>query len=437
MEYKKHRFNIYPEMQAEEFERLRTNIFVNGYDLKQPIWLFEGEIIDGWNRYRACQALGFTPVTRDFEGSELDAMQFVVRTNDRRDLSSSQRAAIAIEAEDLVRVLKEEAKARQVAHLKQGDKIPVVQQIAQREPLQYGVNVHLISDLNPEQRKARTQLAETFGTNRQYIQDVAKIKAENPEAFEAIKAGAKTITQVKQEDKRQRFEERKQEFLKQQETDCSAYSIHGQSEQVLKEREFPKFSLMLTDPPYGMDFKSGYVDPDKWERIANDQRQDTIDILHGVFSAALLHLEDDAHIYVFGNPMETESIKPIFEKYFVLKNILVWDREVIGMGDLKTYGRSYDIIYFGYYKKWKELNGTRDRDILRFPRVAPNNLKHPTEKPLDILEYLIKKSSNPGENVIDPFAGSFTTCEAATNTGRNSWGIELNEKYIPEWTIRI
>ncbi len=68
-------------MQPEEFERLRTNIFVNGYDQKQPIWIFEGGIIDGWNRYRACQALGIAPVFKQFEGSELDAMQFVVRTN--------------------------------------------------------------------------------------------------------------------------------------------------------------------------------------------------------------------------------------------------------------------------------------------------------------------------------------------------------------------
>lgn len=437
MEYTKHRFNIYPEMQPEEFDRLRTNIFINGYDTKQPIWIFEGGIIDGWNRYRACQALGITPVFKQFEGSELDAMQFVVRTNDRRDLTSSQRAAIAIEAEDLVSTLKAEAKGRQIAYLKQGQKNPVPELIPEREKLQFGVNIHPISDLNKARNEARAQLAETFGTNARYISDAAKIKVENPNAFIAIKEGKKTITQVKQEEKRQNFEQRKQEFIAKKETDCIAISIHGNSAQILKEKELPKFSLLLTDPPYGMDFKSGYVDPGKWERIANDQRHETISVLDKVFAACVNHLQDDAHIYVFGNPFEIETVKPIFEKYFVLKNILIWDREVIGMGDLKTYGRSYDVVYFGYYKTWKDLNGTRDRDILRFNRVAPNNLKHPTEKPLDILEYLVKKSTAPSEYVLDPFAGSFTTCEAALNVGRNSYGIELNEKYIPAWTKRI
>ena len=106
--------NIYPEMQPDEFERLRTDIFTNGYDPKNPVWLFESEIIDGWNRYKACQALGITPTFKIFEGSTLDALQFLVRTNNRRDLNSSQRAAIAVEAEDLIAVLKAEAKAAQV-----------------------------------------------------------------------------------------------------------------------------------------------------------------------------------------------------------------------------------------------------------------------------------------------------------------------------------
>lgn len=416
--YKKHRFNIYPEMQPEEFERLRSNLFANGYDKRYPIWLFEGEIIDGWNRYRACEALGIEPHVQHFQGSAIDAMQLVIRSNDRRDLNSSQRAAIAVEAEEVVAILKAEAKANQIR--KPIDSVP--QKIAEQTP--------------KEQNEVRTQLAQTFGTNRQYVSDAARLKEQNPEAFKQVLTGAKTISEVKKEEKKKNFETKKTEFEKPVEAlPNKPVTFIGESQFVLRQNAFNEISLLLSDPPYGMDFKSGYVEKTKWDKIDNDKREDTANILDEVFAAAKPHLCEDAHIYIFGNPFEVETVKPIFEKYFTLKNILIWDREVIGMGDLKTFGRSYDVVYFGHNGKWKDLNGTRDRDILRFNRVSPGNLEHPTQKPLDILEYIVKKSTQPGEWVLDPFAGSFTTCTAAMKCGRNSYGIELKDKYLPEWMI--
>jgi site-specific DNA-methyltransferase (adenine-specific) len=181
-----------------------------------------------------------------------------------------------------------------------------------------------------------------------------------------------------------------------------------------------------------MDYKSGWND---WDKIEGDKRNDTLVLLDECFSLLKQKMKDDAHIYVFGNPNEMSSIQPLFEKHFKLKNILVWDRQVIGMGDLKTYGRSYDVIYFGYNNEWKDLNGTRDRDVLNFTRVSPGNLIHPTEKPTDMLQYLIKKSSNENDVVFDPFAGSCSTLKASLELNRNSYGSELETKYIPKWML--
>lgn len=428
MEYKKHRLNIYPEMQAEEFNRLREDIFANGYDPKNPIILFEGQIIDGWNRYRACIALGVEPKFQTFTGSEIDAMQIVIRTNNRRDLTSSQRAAIAVEAEDLIALLKAKAKERQVkAGEEFGKSAPkVVQKIAQ--------------PINSEQNKVRTQLAETFNTNRQYVSDAAQIKKDSPEEFEQIKSGKKTITEFKKEKRQKEFEEKKKAFINEAIADKPTLTIqcyNGDCINGMKQAELNKCSLLLSDPPYGMDFKSGQAPKDKWDKINNDEIDDTISILDAAFAEAKKHLLPDAHIYIFGNPNVIEDVKPLFKKYFNLKNILIWDRKVIGMGDLETYGRSYDVIYFGYNEVWKPLNGIRERDVLQFDRVAPNHLIHPTEKPLSILEYLIKKSTIENEFVLDPFAGSCTTLSAAANVGRNAYGFELELKYIPEWMLKI
>lgn len=198
----------------------------------------------------------------------------------------------------------------------------------------------------------------------------------------------------------------------------------------MQSKALQKCSLLLTDPPYGMDFQSNHT-LIEWDKIKNDKIAETVSVLDKAFFEAKKHLLPNAHFYIFGHPDFIPQLKPIIEKHFVLKNMLIWDRQVIGMGDLKTYGRSYDIVYFGYVQKWKDLKGQRDRDVLRFPRVSPNNLQHPTEKPLELLDFLIKKSTEEGEYVLDPFAGSCSTLKSAQSLGRNAYGFELQKKYIP------
>ena len=49
----KHKLNFFPEMQADDYLRLKNDLEINGYDASNPIWLYEGKILDGWNRQRA------------------------------------------------------------------------------------------------------------------------------------------------------------------------------------------------------------------------------------------------------------------------------------------------------------------------------------------------------------------------------------------------
>lgn len=291
---------------------------------------------------------------------------------------------------------------------------------------------------------SKMKAAEQLGFNQKQVERFQTLAA-NKDLVEAIKQEAReaddlptrtaVLKAAKERERVESYQTRKAAFEADNapEIKCKPVAIIGDSIEVLQSRDLPKINLFLSDPPYGMDFKSGRPIVEKWDKIENDKIEDTVKTLDNVFLAATKHLAEDAHVYIFGHPNEIENIKPLFEKYFVLKNILIWDREVIGLGDLKTYGRSYDVIYFGYYKKWRDLNGIRERDVLRFSRISPGNLSHPTEKPLDVLEYIIKKSTSPGDWVLDPFAGSFSTCQAAYNLGRNSVGIELKEKYLPEW----
>ena len=77
----------------------------------------------------------------------------------------------------------------------------------------------------------------------------------------------------------------------------------------------------------------------------------------------------------------------------------------------------------------KKLNGGRDSNIIKANRTQ-NNL-HPTEKPVDLMEYFINKSSIENDIVLDTFAGSGATLIGAKNTRRNFIGFEIEDKYIP------
>lgn len=80
----------YPLMDAEEFAAFKADLAAHG--LKNPIWLFEGRVLDGRNRLRACLELGIDPVFAEFEGSEAEAAAFVDSQNlHRRHLSREWR----------------------------------------------------------------------------------------------------------------------------------------------------------------------------------------------------------------------------------------------------------------------------------------------------------------------------------------------------------
>jgi ParB-like chromosome segregation protein Spo0J len=107
--------SIFPLLQGDDFEALKADIAENG--LIEPIWLHpDGRITDGRNRFRACDALGIEPRFRTYQGdlSPMALVRFVISLNEkRRHLSSSQRAAVAVMATEVVEMLEEEAKDRQ------------------------------------------------------------------------------------------------------------------------------------------------------------------------------------------------------------------------------------------------------------------------------------------------------------------------------------
>ncbi len=180
---KKHKFNIFPEAKPEDFKRLRDDIDANGYDAKQPITMYEGDVLDGWNRHLACKELKVTPASCEFRGDDSEAIAFVMRSNKRRNMNSGQWATVAVEAdaimEAIAKAVERERKEKQKANAANQHTPPSGKKLPEPK--------------KPDESKAATKAAELFNTNRTYVNQAAKIKAQAPEVFEKVKAGKMTM----------------------------------------------------------------------------------------------------------------------------------------------------------------------------------------------------------------------------------------------------
>ena len=132
---------------------------------------------------------------------------------------------------------------------------------------------------------------------------------------------------------------------------------------------------------------------------------------------------------MFCNANHIDYFKQQIEQHFVLKNILIWVKNNWSAGDLKgAYAKQTEFILYAV-KGRHILNGARDTDTLYYNRVVGNMQLHQNQKPVDLCKYLINKSSNENDTVLDCFMGSGSTGVACLQTNRNFIGIELEEKY--------
>jgi ParB-like chromosome segregation protein Spo0J len=86
--------DLFPLLDDDDLQRLADDIRENG--LRESIWLYQGKILDGRNRYRACQIVGVEPSFDEFSGNDSEALKLVISLNlHRRHLTISQRAMVA------------------------------------------------------------------------------------------------------------------------------------------------------------------------------------------------------------------------------------------------------------------------------------------------------------------------------------------------------
>ena len=307
----RHKFNIFPEAGAEDFSRLLADMEKNGFDAAMPVTLYQGAILDGWNRHRAAVQLGITPQTTVFLGDDTAAVNYTLRTNKRRNLSSSQWAAVAVEADELltsIRAAVEVERRVKISEARQNG--PQVDADETRQ---------LIAQSADDQKTAH-KAAELFNTNRTYINEAAKLKESSPDAFERVKSGAATITQVKREIKEKKREARREE---------NRAKVAEVAEPGAILSVGAKFSTIMIDPPWDWGDEG---DKDQLGRAKPDYSTMSIEDL------MLLPIPDladvDSHLYMWITNRSLPKGFALMEKWgFRYITALTWVKPSFGMGN--------------------------------------------------------------------------------------------------------
>jgi len=187
--------NLFPLLDGDQFAALVDDIRAHG--LRDEIVLHDGRIVDGRNRYRACQESGVTPRYQEWD-RQGSLVAFVVSKNlYRRQLTAAQRSAVAV---DLLPLLEEEGRERMAAG---GMKALGVRAVIERTDVDAKDDAlpgdELIHHLaTPERAAQSTQHAgHLTSVNERYVSYAKKVKRQAPDAFEALRAGTITMHQAR------------------------------------------------------------------------------------------------------------------------------------------------------------------------------------------------------------------------------------------------
>jgi len=234
--------------------------------------------------------------------------------------------------------------------------------------------------------------------------------------------------------------------------------ICGDAFQILKKLPKASFDLLFADPPYNLTRTFG---ANSFKQTSPDEYEIWLD---SWLAQTLRLLKPTASIYICGDWRSASAIQRVGIKYFKLQNRIIWEREKGRGAALNLKNAAEDIWFFtvsddyvfnaeavkikrkvlapykenGKPKDWNTEGGENFRltspsnlwtDLTVPFWSMPENTAHPTQKPEKLLAKIILASTNENDLILDPFAGSGTTCAAAKKLNRRFTAIEADENY--------
>lgn len=240
--------------------------------------------------------------------------------------------------------------------------------------------------------------------------------------------------------------------------------LQGDCARVLSQIPDGSVDLIYCDPPYNIGKCFGDF-LDKWP---SDEAY--AEWCYTWLRMCLNKLKPSGSMYVMTSTEAMPYLDLWLGKQCTIQSRIVWHYDSSGVQAKKYFGSMYEPILFCVKDpKNYTFNGTDIEveartgavrklidyrkaeptpynttkvpgNVWYYPRVRyrmPEYEEHPSQKPEALLERIIRASSNPGDLVVDPFAGTFTTCAVAQRLGRRSIGIELQKEYFRTGVRRL
>lgn len=216
--------------------------------------------------------------------------------------------------------------------------------------------------------------------------------------------------------------------------------------EVMTSIEENSVDLILTDPPYNLGnfmrdrdtnlkkMRDNFFGSAGWDDLSFEEWEESMD---SFFEESVRVLKHGGSMIVFMAIIKVESIIKIAERYgLYYKTTGIWHKlnPMPRNMNLHFVNSTETWIYFTYKKKTGTFNndGKMIHDFIE-TAVASNGErrfgKHPTQKPVKLMEFFVNVLSNENDTILDPFMGSGSTGVAAIKNDRNFIGVELNEKY--------
>lgn len=227
----------------------------------------------------------------------------------------------------------------------------------------------------------------------------------------------------------------------------SAEVILGDCLEVLKQFPDGHFDCCLTDPPYGttaLDFDQTPIDwAAWWTEVHRVTKENAVIVCFAadLFTVDLIQSNRKNYRYrlVWEKTMPTGFLDANRRPLRAHEDILIFARRFKGStyNPQKTAGEAYSVQRGNrpdHYATVDRVSGTysdrHPRTIITFKNgMDRQNEGHPTQKPLDLMQWLVSTYTNPGDRVLDPFAGSGSTGAACVALHREFVGVELDPKY--------
>ena len=189
-----------------------------------------------------------------------------------------------------------------------------------------------------------------------------------------------------------------------------------------------KVDLLITDPPYNVNYEGGNGLKIKNDNMDNDNFRK---FLTDAFSTADSVMKEGAVFYIWHADSEGYNFRgACFDNNWKVRQCLIWNKNSMVMGR-QDYHWKHEPCLYGWKDGASHLwaSDRKQTTILDFDKPT-KNAEHPTMKPVKLFDYQIKNNTKKDDIVLDLFGGSGTTLIACEQNGRISYNMELDPKYV-------